>query len=58
LAITTSFGILVIAFLVGYIFHATVNHIAKVEDDYGEMMKLRERAVAADIAKSQVCSFP
>ncbi|XP_027919503.1 histidine kinase 3 [Vigna unguiculata] len=53
LAITTSFGILVIAFLVGYIFHATVNHIAKVEDDCREMMELRERAVAADIAKSQ-----
>ncbi|KAI4336570.1 hypothetical protein L6164_015082 [Bauhinia variegata] len=53
LAITTSFGILVIALLVGYIFHATVNRIAKVEDDYREMMELKKRAEAADVAKSQ-----
>ncbi|KAJ1382071.1 Signal transduction response regulator, receiver domain [Sesbania bispinosa] len=53
LAITTSFGILVIALLVGHIFHATVNRIAKVEDDYHEMMELKKRAEAADVAKSQ-----
>ncbi|KAI4343402.1 hypothetical protein L6164_010754 [Bauhinia variegata] len=53
LAITTSFGILVIALLVGHIFHATVNRIAKVEDDYCEMMELKKRAEAADVAKSQ-----
>ncbi|GAV73521.1 Response_reg domain-containing protein/HisKA domain-containing protein/HATPase_c domain-containing protein/CHASE domain-containing protein, partial [Cephalotus follicularis] len=53
LAITTSIGILVIALLVGYIFHATVNRIAKVEDDYHEMMELKKRAEAADVAKSQ-----
>ncbi|KAK7400024.1 hypothetical protein VNO78_11222 [Psophocarpus tetragonolobus] len=53
LAITTSIGILVIALLVGHIFHATVNRIAKVEDDYREMMELKKRAEAADIAKSQ-----
>ncbi|GMY26551.1 histidine kinase 3 [Fagus crenata] len=53
LAITTSFGILVIACLVGYIFHATVNRIAKVEDDYNEMMELKKKAEAADVAKSQ-----
>ncbi|KAJ8439135.1 hypothetical protein Cgig2_027061 [Carnegiea gigantea] len=53
LAITTAAGILVIAFLVGHIFHATVNRIAKVEDDYHEMMELKKRAEAADIAKSQ-----
>jgi len=44
----------VIALLIGYIFHATVNRIAKVEDDYREMMQLKKRAEAADVAKSQV----
>lgn len=53
LAITTSIGVLVIALLIGHIFHATVNRIAKVEDDYHEMMELKKRAEAADIAKSQ-----
>ncbi|PKA47453.1 Histidine kinase 3 [Apostasia shenzhenica] len=53
LAVTTSIGTLVIALLIGYIFHATVNRIAKVEDDYREMMELKKRAEAADIAKSQ-----
>lgn len=43
-----------IALLVGYIFHATVNRIAKVEDDYRQMMELKKRAEAADVAKSQV----
>lgn len=51
---TTSIGILIIALLVGYIFHATLNRIAKVEDDYHEMMVLKKRAEDADIAKSQV----
>ncbi|EEF47455.1 histidine kinase 1, 2, 3 plant, putative [Ricinus communis] len=53
LAITTSIGVLVIVLLIGHIFHATVNRIAKVEDDYHEMMELKKRAEAADIAKSQ-----
>ncbi|KAM1723054.1 hypothetical protein ACFX11_021688 [Malus domestica] len=53
LAITTSIGILVIALLVGYIFHATVNRIAKVEDDFHKMMELKKQAEAADVAKSQ-----
>ncbi|KAF5204481.1 Histidine kinase, partial [Thalictrum thalictroides] len=53
LAITTSIGILVIAMLVGYIFYATVNRIAKVEEDYRKMMELKKMAEAADIAKSQ-----
>ena len=57
LAITTSISILVIALLVGHIFHATVNRIAKVEDDYREMIELKKRAEAADVAKSQVCHF-
>lgn len=43
-----------IAYLVGYIFHATVNRIAKVEDDYNKMMELKKKAEAADVAKSQV----
>ncbi|XP_072991190.1 probable histidine kinase 3 [Typha latifolia] len=53
LAITTSLGTLVIALLIGHIFYATVNRIAKVEDDYQEMMELKKRAEAADVAKSQ-----
>ncbi|KAK1552436.1 hypothetical protein Q3G72_016970 [Acer saccharum] len=53
LAITTSIGVLVIALLVGHIFQATVNRIAKVEEDYHEMMELKKKAEAADIAKSQ-----
>ncbi|GMJ09672.1 histidine kinase 3 [Hibiscus trionum] len=52
-AITTSIGILVIALLVGHIFHATVNRIAKVEDDCHKMMELKKQAEAADVAKSQ-----
>ncbi|KAI5385157.1 histidine kinase 3 [Lathyrus oleraceus] len=52
-AITTSIGILVIALLVGHIFHATVNRIATVEEDCREMMELTKRAEAADVAKSQ-----
>ncbi|XP_073304864.1 histidine kinase 3-like [Primulina huaijiensis] len=51
--ITTSVGILIISLLVGQIFHATMNRIAKVEDDYHEMMELKKRAEAADVAKSQ-----
>ena len=57
LAISTSFGIFVITLLVGHIFHATVNRIAKVEDDYHEMSELKHRAEAADVAKSQVFLF-
>ncbi|KAL4192364.1 hypothetical protein AMTRI_Chr06g193980 [Amborella trichopoda] len=53
LAITTSVGVLVIAFLVGHIFQAAVNRIAEVEHDYQEMMELKMRAEAADVAKSQ-----
>ncbi|XP_043704240.1 histidine kinase 3-like isoform X1 [Telopea speciosissima] len=53
LAITTSIGVLVIALLLGHIFHATINRIAKVEDDFHKMMELKKRAEAADVAKSQ-----
>ncbi|KAB2624517.1 histidine kinase 3-like [Pyrus ussuriensis x Pyrus communis] len=65
LAITTNIRILTIALLVGYIFHATVNRIANVEDDLhkmtelekqaeaAEMMELKKQAEAADIAVFQ-----
>ncbi|CAI9093171.1 OLC1v1028604C1 [Oldenlandia corymbosa var. corymbosa] len=52
-AMVTSFGILVIVLLVAHIFQATMNRIARVEDDYHEMMELKKRAEAADVAKSQ-----
>ena len=57
LAITSSFGTLVIALLIGHIVHATVTRIAKVEDDYQKMTELKKRAEDADVAKSQVISF-
>lgn len=53
MAIATAVGILVIALLTGQIFHATMNRIARVEDDYHLMMELKSRAEAADVAKSQ-----
>lgn len=43
-----------IALLLGHIFHATVNRIAKVEDDFHKMMELKKLAEAAGVAKSQV----
>lgn len=52
-AINASVGLLVITLLVGHIFHAAINRIAKVEEDYREMMELKARAEAADVAKSQ-----
>lgn len=52
-AITTSIGVFVIAFLIGHILYAAVNHIAKVEDDFRKMEELKVRAEAADVAKSQ-----
>ncbi|KAL8550720.1 hypothetical protein ACS0TY_009212 [Phlomoides rotata] len=52
-SITTSVGILIITSLVGEIIYATVNRIAKVEDDCQKMTELQKRAVAADVAKSQ-----
>ncbi|KAF9590394.1 hypothetical protein IFM89_034187 [Coptis chinensis] len=53
IAILASTGFLVITLLVGHIFHAAINRIAKVEGDYREMMELKVRAEAADVAKSQ-----
>ncbi|KDP29904.1 hypothetical protein JCGZ_18473 [Jatropha curcas] len=52
-AINASVGVLVITLLVGHIFHAAISRIAKVEEDYREMMELKVRAEAADVAKSQ-----
>ncbi|KAL3502624.1 hypothetical protein ACH5RR_037073 [Cinchona calisaya] len=52
-AITASVGVLVITLLLGHIFHAAINRIAKVEHDYHEVMELKHRAEAADVAKSQ-----
>ncbi len=53
-AINASVGVLVITLLVGHIFYAAISRIAKVEEDYREMMELKVRAEAADVAKSQV----
>lgn len=53
MAINASVGVLVITLLVGHIFYAAISRIAKVENDYDEMMKLKSRAEAADVAKSQ-----
>ncbi|KAF9619333.1 hypothetical protein IFM89_006520 [Coptis chinensis] len=53
LSIMTSIVVLVIALLVGHIFYATVNRIAKVEEDCRKMEELKKRAEAADVAKSQ-----
>ncbi|XP_033512903.1 histidine kinase 2 isoform X1 [Nicotiana tabacum] len=52
-AIAASVGVLVITLLVGHIFHAAINRIVEVEGQYQEMMELKHRAEAADIAKSQ-----
>lgn len=49
-----SFALFLITILVGQIFRAAINQIAKVEHDFQEMMLLKQRAEAADIAKSQV----
>ncbi|CAL4952964.1 unnamed protein product [Urochloa decumbens] len=53
LAITSSFGTLLIGLLTGYIFHATHKRITKVEDDFHKMTELKKRAEDADVAKSQ-----
>ncbi|XP_061361128.1 histidine kinase 2 [Gastrolobium bilobum] len=52
-AINASVGVLVITLLLGHIFYAAINRIAKVEDDYRKMRELKVRAEAADVAKSQ-----
>ncbi|PPD74534.1 hypothetical protein GOBAR_DD28541 [Gossypium barbadense] len=54
MAINASVGVLVITLLVGHIFHAAICRIAKVENDCREMMELKARAEAADVAKSQI----
>ncbi|URE24600.1 CHASE [Musa troglodytarum] len=52
-AITMSIGVAVIVLLIGHIFHAALNRIEEVEDDYRQMRELKVQAEAADIAKSQ-----
>nr|GMD26569.1 histidine kinase 4 [Ipomoea batatas] len=52
-AVTTAFFIFVIGFLVGYMIYGAGIHIIKVEDDFHKMQKLKVKAEAADIAKSQ-----
>ncbi|CAL9132034.1 unnamed protein product [Musa acuminata var. zebrina] len=52
-AITMSLGVAVIVLLVGHIFHAALDRIEEVEDDYRQMRELKVRAEAADVAKSQ-----
>jgi histidine kinase 2/3/4 (cytokinin receptor) len=49
-------GVFVIAFLIGHILYAAVNHIAKVEDDFLKMEELKVRAEVADVAKYQFLS--
>ncbi|KAF7145683.1 hypothetical protein RHSIM_Rhsim04G0038300 [Rhododendron simsii] len=53
IAIMASGGTLVITFLLGHIFNAARLRIAEVERDYQNMMVLKYRAEAADVAKSQ-----
>ncbi|KAK1390132.1 Histidine kinase [Heracleum sosnowskyi] len=52
-AITTASLIFVIGLLVGYMIYGAALHIVKVEDDFDQMEKLKVRAEAADVAKSQ-----
>nr|GEU72341.1 histidine kinase 2 [Tanacetum cinerariifolium] len=52
-AICASAGELTIALLLGHIFYAAINRINTVERDFQEMMELKHRAEAADVAKSQ-----
>nr|POF04978.1 histidine kinase 2 [Quercus suber] len=52
-AINASVGLLVITLLVGHIFYAAINRIAKVEEACRIMTKLKVRAEAADVAKTQ-----
>ncbi|XP_074582207.1 putative histidine kinase 5 [Curcuma longa] len=52
-AIAMSVGVAVIVLLVGHIFHAALNRIEEVENDYRKMTELKVQAEAADVAKSQ-----
>ncbi|CAH1450169.1 unnamed protein product [Lactuca virosa] len=52
-AIAASIGALIIVFLLGHIFYAAINRIDTVERDYNDMLELKFRAEAADVAKSQ-----
>ncbi|CAL9082581.1 unnamed protein product [Musa acuminata var. zebrina] len=52
-AITMLVGVAVIVLLVGHIFHAALNRIEEVEDDYCQMRELKVQAESADVAKYQ-----
>ncbi|XP_071686413.1 histidine kinase 4-like [Rutidosis leptorrhynchoides] len=52
-AIITAFLGYVIVLLVGCMFYTGAIHIVQVEDDFDTMQKLKVRAEAADVAKSQ-----
>ncbi|KAJ8899486.1 hypothetical protein K2173_018460 [Erythroxylum novogranatense] len=52
-AINSALGVIAIVLLVGHIFNAAIIKIDKVEEDYHQMMELKVRAEAADVAKSQ-----
>lgn len=54
MAICASGAALIITLLLGHIFNAAINQIDSVERDYRNMMELKARAEAADVAKSQV----
>ena len=54
MAIKTSVGLLVITLLAGHTLYAVMDRIAEVEEDCRMMTKLKVRAEAADVAKSQV----
>ncbi|XP_031490544.1 histidine kinase 3-like [Nymphaea colorata] len=53
LAMTSSLGFLLIILLIGHVVHAAFTRVVKVVRDFHEMMELKARAEAADIAKSQ-----
>nr|GEW19237.1 histidine kinase 2 [Tanacetum cinerariifolium] len=53
MAIFASGGALIITLLLGHIFNAAIDQIDSVERDYHNMMELKVRAEAADVAKSQ-----
>ncbi|GAV74586.1 Response_reg domain-containing protein/HisKA domain-containing protein/HATPase_c domain-containing protein/CHASE domain-containing protein [Cephalotus follicularis] len=52
-AINSSAVGVIITLLLGIIFFLPITRIAKVENEYREMMELKARAEAADVAKSQ-----
>lgn len=54
LAMSSSFGTLVKALLIGHIFHATLKWVAKFEDYFQERTALKKHQEVTDVAKSQL----